>query len=184
MKILPPIPGGDRPRSRIHFAESGSRGPICGAQDPICVGASRRDEVNCEACAKALLSRADEPEAPGDAASPDQLSPIRALSERFEESAHLKAEDGDYHACRHRGRKVVHHKNRTVHCRECGALIDPFDALAEMTHFAHRQWHELRQLWSQIADAEGQLEDVKRRLGNEKAKLRRAVANRIQEERV
>lgn len=69
---------------------------------------------------------------------------------------------------------TLDHEERTVRCEDCGANVEPFDAIAALG----RNWDEatasLRHLRAEIRQHTAQLEVLKRSERNAKARARRA----------
>lgn len=69
---------------------------------------------------------------------------------------------------------VLDHAERTVHCEDCDANVEPFDAIAAVS----RNWDvsiaHLRHLRAEIRHHTAQLEVLKRSERNAKARARRA----------
>jgi hypothetical protein len=84
-------------------------------------------------------------------------------------------------ACSH-GRGVeLEVEQRTARCRICKGIVDPFDALVDLSKDSYRHFYGIRQAKAERARLADEIRDLKRRVGNEKAKLRRAVAKRKKE---
>ena len=78
-------------------------------------------------------------------------------------------------------RLAIHHDDRYIMCSDCKAQIDPFDAMAILCRGWERYGVDLKQLKEQIETETEELENVKRQIKREKAKLRRLQAKGVDE---
>lgn len=70
--------------------------------------------------------------------------------------------------------KVVDSDRRTVTCDQCKAQLDPLDALARLAREWSNYAYRLAELKKDANKAAVELDDIKRKIRNAKARLRRA----------
>jgi hypothetical protein len=78
-----------------------------------------------------------------------------------------------YPECQHDHARV-NSKLRTVKCRDCGEKLDPVTVLLHVAKAWDRYERSIEECKYESNQAHEQLEDVKRRLRNARAKLKRA----------
>ena len=82
--------------------------------------------------------------------------------------------DGASH-CRHR-QVAVSERDRTVTCTRCNAQIDPIDYICQLARKSQNAHGQLRTYRSEVSRAAIELRDLKRRIRNADARLKRRLA--------
>jgi len=85
----------------------------------------------------------------------------------------ITVSEGRDRYCRH-GAVQLEKQTRLVTCKWCGAALDPFDVLMGEARRQTNHWHNGNHLAREETRLREQLEDVKRKLRNAKAALKRA----------
>ncbi|MEI7375657.1 hypothetical protein [Dickeya chrysanthemi] len=113
---------------------------------------------------------------------PDNSDNVLQFTKRFDDNADIKemrnfveAPKPEGRTCRHE-RVVVSEHERSVKCRLCGAVLDPFDYLLSLAKKETRLDWELTGLRCEIRSHREGLEKLKREEANCKARIRTASA--------
>lgn len=90
------------------------------------------------------------------------------------EPLEIIAADKEHRTCLSSCRKVlVDFEDRTVECRECGRILDPFDYLKGWALEGKGRMQRLKSLDDEIRLKHNELEIIKTALAREKAKVRK-----------
>lgn len=117
---------------------------------------------------------------------PDDSDNVLRFTKRFDDNADIKemrnfveAPKPEGRTCQHE-RVIVSEHERSVKCRLCGAVLEPFDHLLALAKQETKVEWELRSLRMEIKSHREGLEKLKREEVNSKGRLRNAQ-NRLSE---
>ncbi len=70
---------------------------------------------------------------------------------------------------------IFDEKMRSLECKDCNAVIEPFDFIKHIAYKEHRYFITLRDIQSQIKVLRNERNDLYRQVTNLKSQIRRAV---------
>lgn len=109
------------------------------------------------------------PTMPQSAEAPDKIIDLRGEPLEITSSANEPAG----YCMSHCKRIVVDEDTRTIECKECGRIVEPFDYLAGWAKEGDRRMERLKSLDVEITKTNAELFSIKQVLARERAKVRR-----------
>lgn len=98
-----------------------------------------------------------------------QLPGTEALPENL-----LESKDKDpYSLCQH-GRITLDEHQRTVNCRDCGRVLDPFNFLQYQAHLLQRAWRNHDMAKAKVSELNTRIEALTKELKSLQGKVARA----------
>lgn len=115
-----------------------------------------------------------------DAEGVNELNNVLAFTKPFEKNADIREHlnliikpDPDLIRCKCRS-VWVDQRTRTLECRRCGRVIEPFDWIMTRTEFERKEYWELVELRDEIARRRESLEKLKKAEINTRGRVRTA----------